>query len=291
MANMMNPMLYTLTRPNMSPSLPRVTTRTDVTIMYPRSIHMSRVMFAGTSGFTPSPLKMAGRDMSTMGPVYGRHKRAYGGVRKHNPLIVNPVLSLALLLLYVVLEGGIGAVVVTYFPAWVFNGKEYRRKLIKDIRYLMGNPVPKLQHRAGWRRSPKVIYSYKYLYMPMETTTIQLKKRTRARLEKLKISNRESIDAVIERLLDIPIDPEPLSKDEIDGIRQSLKDIDFKELTASLDAVPRMMRSGQLKSSTAQPLVKNMGWQTSRLFRPPARSDFSSWVVEPTRTGVTTDKT
>jgi len=29
-----------------------------------------------------------------------------------------------------------------------------------------------------------------------------------------------------------------------------------------------MMRSGQLKSSTAHPLVKNIGWQTSRLFSP-----------------------
>ena len=60
----------------------------------------------------------------------------------------------------------------------------------------------------------------------METTTIQLKKRTRVRLEKLKINPREPIDNVIERLLDMSIDEEPLSKEEIAGIKAGLKDIE-----------------------------------------------------------------
>jgi predicted transcriptional regulator len=60
----------------------------------------------------------------------------------------------------------------------------------------------------------------------METTTIQLKKRTRARLEKLKVNEHEPMDAVIERLLDLSIDEEPLSTKEIEGIKAGLKDIE-----------------------------------------------------------------
>ncbi|EQD45820.1 hypothetical protein B2A_09126, partial [mine drainage metagenome] len=37
---------------------------------------------------------------------------------------------------------------------------------------------------------------------------------------------RESVDSVIERLANMAIDSEPLSKEEIDGIKRSLKDIE-----------------------------------------------------------------
>jgi predicted transcriptional regulator len=60
----------------------------------------------------------------------------------------------------------------------------------------------------------------------METTTILLKKSTKKKIEELKLNPRESMDSVIERLADMAIDNEPLSKEEIRGIRQSLKDIE-----------------------------------------------------------------
>ncbi len=60
----------------------------------------------------------------------------------------------------------------------------------------------------------------------METTTILLKKSTKKKIEELKLNPRESMDSVIERLTDMAIDNEPLSKEEIRGIRQSLKDIE-----------------------------------------------------------------
>ena len=57
-------------------------------------------------------------------------------------------------------------------------------------------------------------------------TTVQVKLSTKRKLENLKIMKGESMDSVIERLTVLAIDDEPLSKDEIRGIRQSLKDIE-----------------------------------------------------------------
>ena len=53
-----------------------------------------------------------------------------------------------------------------------------------------------------------------------------LEKKTRKRLEGLKSYPRESINMVIERLLDMATDNEPLSKEEIEGIKRSLADIE-----------------------------------------------------------------
>lgn len=60
----------------------------------------------------------------------------------------------------------------------------------------------------------------------METTTVLIKKSTKKRLDELKIDPRESMDSVIERLTKMAIDNEPLSKEEIAGIRKSLEDIE-----------------------------------------------------------------
>jgi len=65
-----------------------------------------------------------------------------------------------------------------------------------------------------------------YLYIIMETTTVLLRKSTKKRLDELKTNPRESMDSVIERLAKIAVDSEPLSKEEIAGIRKSLKDIE-----------------------------------------------------------------
>jgi predicted transcriptional regulator len=60
----------------------------------------------------------------------------------------------------------------------------------------------------------------------METTTIQLKMKTKERLEDFKIDSRESMDSVIERLIKVSMDDEPLSKEDIAGIKKGLKDIE-----------------------------------------------------------------
>src|SRR5439155_11508795 len=61
--------------------------------------------------------------------------------------------------------------------------------------------------------------------------------------------------------------------------------------TASWDEVPRIMRSGQLKSSIAQPSVKNIGWETMVACRLSFCKLFSRAEAVPTATGVTTDRT
>jgi predicted transcriptional regulator len=60
----------------------------------------------------------------------------------------------------------------------------------------------------------------------METTTIQLKMKTKERLEDFKIDSRESMDSVIARLIKVSMDDEPLSKEDIAGIKKGLKDIE-----------------------------------------------------------------
>src|SRR5207248_10154457 len=64
----------------------------------------------------------------------------------------------------------------------------------------------------------------------------------------------------------------------------------FIATTASLEVVPRMMRSGQLKSSTAHPAVKNIGCDTMIALSPASCSVFSSACPVPTETGVTIDR-
>lgn len=60
----------------------------------------------------------------------------------------------------------------------------------------------------------------------MDTTTVLLKKSTKKKLDALKLNPRESIDSVVDRLTKLAIDEEPLTKEEIKGIKQSLKDIE-----------------------------------------------------------------
>src|SRR5579864_2531236 len=51
-----------------------------------------------------------------------------------------------------------------------------------------------------------------------------------------------------------------------------------------------MMRSGQLKSSIAQPEVKNIGWETIVARKPAALMLFSIADAVPTATGVTIER-
>ena len=65
-ANSAKPRLYIRTRPNMSPSRPKLTTSTAVTTRYPMISHSSRVVLPGCSGLTPMPRKMSGSAISMM---------------------------------------------------------------------------------------------------------------------------------------------------------------------------------------------------------------------------------
>lgn len=56
-------------------------------------------------------------------------------------------------------------------------------------------------------------------------TTIQIHRELKAKLEKLKAHPRESYGSVIERLIEIGVDDEPLSEEEIRGIERGLADI------------------------------------------------------------------
>lgn len=56
-------------------------------------------------------------------------------------------------------------------------------------------------------------------------TTIQIKRDLKDRLNSLKLYPNESYDSVIRRLSELAIDDEPISKETIERIEASLKDI------------------------------------------------------------------
>ena len=57
------------------------------------------------------------------------------------------------------------------------------------------------------------------------TTTICLDPKVKDMLNSLKIYPAESYNSVVERLVNMAYDNEPLSDEEIEGIEESLKDI------------------------------------------------------------------
>lgn len=56
-------------------------------------------------------------------------------------------------------------------------------------------------------------------------TTIQLRPETKSRLDGMKIHPRESYDEVLNRLLDMTHDPEPLSEETSKKIEEGIADI------------------------------------------------------------------
>ncbi len=74
----------------------------------------------------------------------------------------------------------------------------------------------------------------------METTTIQVKKSTRKKLISLRIYKKEALGEVIERLTEMAVDEEPLSKEEIAGIRRSLKDLEAGRVYKMKDVAKKL---------------------------------------------------
>ena len=60
----------------------------------------------------------------------------------------------------------------------------------------------------------------------MQIPCLRVNPRTKERLDKLKIHPRESYNDVIERLLSMTVDDEPLTGEDLSGIHESL--VEFK---------------------------------------------------------------
>ena len=90
--NIRNPRLKSLTLPNISDSLPTVTSITAVTIIYPIRIHKRYTKDEALNGFMSIPLKIAGSEISIMVPFIdairtpsvGRLSDIFGRVRLFN---------------------------------------------------------------------------------------------------------------------------------------------------------------------------------------------------------------
>ena len=58
----------------------------------------------------------------------------------------------------------------------------------------------------------------------MQVPCLRVNQHVKERLDKLKIHPRESYSDVIERLLSMTIDDEPLTQEEIEGVHESLQE-------------------------------------------------------------------
>ena len=72
-------------------------------------------------------------------------------------------------------------------------------------------------------------------------TTIQINSETKKLLEEFKIHPREPYYSVIERIIKLKIDEEPLSKETIKKIKLALKDIE-KGKTYTTEEVKKRLR-------------------------------------------------
>jgi predicted transcriptional regulator len=57
------------------------------------------------------------------------------------------------------------------------------------------------------------------------TTTICIDPKAKDKLDELKIFKNESYNSVVERLIKMAYDEEPLTDEEIEGIKESIEDI------------------------------------------------------------------
>jgi hypothetical protein len=74
----------------------------------------------------------------------------------------------------------------------------------------------------------------------MPQTTIQVKATTKERLETLKTHPRETYDEVVNRLLDMACDQEPLSEETLKKIEEGIRDI-RQGRTRTLDEISEEM--------------------------------------------------
>jgi hypothetical protein len=84
------PRLYIRTRPNMSPSRPKLTTSTAVTTRYPMSSQSRRLVLPGCNGLTPMQPEDVRQADQHDGRIDGRHQDAERGVGQGNPLVPGP---------------------------------------------------------------------------------------------------------------------------------------------------------------------------------------------------------
>ncbi|MGE5465441.1 MAG: hypothetical protein ACM3QR_00010 [Syntrophothermus sp.] len=73
------------------------------------------------------------------------------------------------------------------------------------------------------------------------TTTICIDPNVKSKLDDLKAYKNESYNSVVERLIKMAYDEEPLTDEEIKGIEESLKDIKEGKIYSECEA-KRMLR-------------------------------------------------
>jgi predicted CopG family antitoxin len=70
-------------------------------------------------------------------------------------------------------------------------------------------------------------------------TTIYIREDLKEQLASLKRHSKESYNDVIERLLNLAVDDEPLGEDTLQGIEESLKDIRLKRVVSEKEIMEK----------------------------------------------------
>lgn len=82
------------------------------------------------------------------------------------------------------------------------------------------------------------------------TTTVCLDPKVKKKLDSLKLHKEESYNSVIERLVDMAFDDEPLSEEEIRSLEASLEDIKAGRVYSSEDVWKEIEEERNTKKCT-----------------------------------------
>jgi len=81
-----------------------------------------------------------------------------------------------------------------------------------------------------------------------EVTTVRMKAETKALLDDLKLFPRETYDDVVRRLTELAYDDEPLTKEELDAIKESEEDIKAGRVYSFEEVVKELGDEDHLKN-------------------------------------------
>jgi hypothetical protein len=95
-----------------------------------------------------------------------------------------------------------------------------------------------------------IIYLHIHRYMPL-VTTVRMRTDTKALLDDLKLSPRETYDDVVRRLAESAYDDEPMTKEEIEAMEEGIADIKAGRIRSLRDVMKDLGDDDVISSGTS----------------------------------------
>jgi|GEM_PF-618978 len=100
------------------------------------------------------------------------------------------------------------------------------------------------------------IYVHIHQYMP-DVTTVRMRAATKALLDDLKLTPRETYDDVVRRLAEAAYDDEPMTPEEIEAMEEGIKDIKAGRVR-SLDEIMKELGDDKVIGSKRKTRARNL---------------------------------